>query len=112
MELLKKGLQLNIELPIEQYWNDLIIETEQAIRKLEPKSQDAYRLMAAKKLNKLKKNSVNHNIHAKRLTHIAYNIKQKLHTGQAMITKVVITFILHTVTTWAKLKTAHHETNL
>ena len=42
--------------------------------------------MAAKKLNKLK-NSVNHNIHAKRLTHIAYNIKQKLHTGQAMITK-------------------------
>ena len=66
MELLNKGLQLNIELPIEQYWNDLIIETEQAIRKLEPKSQDAYRLMAAKKLNKLK-NSVNHNIHAKRL---------------------------------------------
>ena len=24
---------------------------------------------------------------------------------------IVITFILHTVTTWAKLKTTHHETN-
>ena len=35
MELLNKGFELNIELPIEQYWNDLIIETEQAIRKLE-----------------------------------------------------------------------------
>ena len=53
MELLNAGLQHSIEQPIKHFWNDLIIETKQAIRKLEPKSQEAYRLIAAKKLKQL-----------------------------------------------------------
>ena len=35
MELLNTGMQHIIEKPMEHYWNDLIIETEQAIKKLE-----------------------------------------------------------------------------
>ena len=43
MSLLNKGLQHSIENPLEKYWTDLIMETEQAIRMLEPKLQSPYR---------------------------------------------------------------------
>ena len=87
MELLNTGLQLSIEQPLKHFWNELIIETEQAIRKLEPKSQDAYRLIATKKLKQIKHSKSHNNVHAKRQSHIADNIKQKLLIGKAMITK-------------------------
>jgi len=48
MSLLNKGLQHNIEKPLEKYWTGLIMETEQAIRMLEPKMQSAYRILATK----------------------------------------------------------------
>jgi hypothetical protein len=57
MELLNTGMQHSIEKPIEQYWNDLIIETKQAIRKRETKAQDAYRIMATKKLEQMRHSS-------------------------------------------------------
>jgi hypothetical protein len=87
MELLNTGMQHSIEKPIEQYWNDLIIETEQAIRKLETKAQDAYRIMATKKLVQMRHSSNQNNIYAKRQTHILRNIKNKLNKGNAMITR-------------------------
>ena len=86
MELLNTELQLSIEQPLKHFWNELIIETEQAIRKLEPKSQDAYRVIATKKLEQLK-HSKSHNVSAKRQSHIVDNIKQKLLIGKAMINK-------------------------
>ena len=78
MELLNTGIQHSIEQPMKQYWNDLIIETEQAIRKLEPKPQEAYRLIATKNLKQIKHFENHNNIYAKRQSHIADNIKQKL----------------------------------
>jgi hypothetical protein len=47
--LLDKGLQHSIEKPTHIYWDDLIMDTEQAIRKLEPQLQEPYRILAAKK---------------------------------------------------------------
>ena len=87
MELLNTGIQHSIEQPMKQYWNDLIIEAEQAIRKLEPKSQEAYILIATKKLKQIKHFQNHNNIYAKRQSHIADNIKQKLQIGKAMITR-------------------------
>ena len=52
--LIDKGVQYSIEKPIGIYWNDIIIDTEQAIKKLEPRLQEAYRIIAAQKLNKMK----------------------------------------------------------
>ena len=46
MELLNTGMKHSIEQPLNHYWNDLIIETEQAIKKLEPKTQEVYRIIA------------------------------------------------------------------
>ena len=36
-----------------KYWTNLIVETEGAIRLLDAKIQDAFRLMAAKKLKQI-----------------------------------------------------------
>ena len=47
-------MQYSIENPIGIYWNEIIIDTEQAIKKLEPRLQEAYRIIAAQKLNKMK----------------------------------------------------------
>jgi hypothetical protein len=69
MEQLNAGMQHSIEKPIEQYWNDLIIETEQAIRKLETRAQDAYRIMATKKLEQMRHSSNLNDTYPKRQTH-------------------------------------------
>ena len=49
ISLLNQGLQHIIEKPLDKYWIDLIMEMEQAIRKLDTKMQDPYRILAAKK---------------------------------------------------------------
>jgi len=58
------------------YWNDRIIETEHAIKILEPKTQEAYRIIASKKLKQIKNSENHNNIYAKRQSHIPSNIKQ------------------------------------
>ena len=67
LELLDMGLQYNIQHTNKTNWTNLVIETEQAIRLMEPRNQDAYRILATKKLN-------NYNI---TLTTAAQNIKGK-----------------------------------
>ena len=49
------------------------------------KTQEAYRIIASKKLEQVKNSENHNNIYAKRQSHIAGNIKQKLQTGKAMI---------------------------
>ena len=80
-------MQYSIKRPIEQYWNDVIIETEQAIKKLEPRLQETYRIIAAKKLKKIKNSTHQKNNQAQRQNYILNNIKRKLRQGNAMITK-------------------------
>ena len=80
-------MQYSIKRPIEQYWNDVIIETEQAIKKLEPRLQETYRIIAAKKLKQTKNSTHQKNNQAQRQNYILNNIKRKLRQGNAMITK-------------------------
>ena len=85
--LLDHGMQHSIEIPLEKFWNDLIIQTDRAVRKFEPKLQEAYRTIAAKKLKQIKNSSHPYNNQAKRQTYILNNIKNKLKQGHAMIIK-------------------------
>jgi hypothetical protein len=55
MELINNSLQYRIEKPIEKYWNYLIMETEQAIGKLDVK------ILATKKLKQINVSSSQHN---------------------------------------------------
>jgi hypothetical protein len=64
------GLQHSIEKPLNIYWNDLIIETEQAIKKLDTKLQAPYRILAAKKLKQINTTGNQQNILAKRQAYI------------------------------------------
>ena len=56
LELLDMGLQYNIQQTSKTNWTNLVIETEQAIRLMEPRNQDAYRILATKKLKQLQHN--------------------------------------------------------
>ena len=58
-ELLDLGMRHNIQQTIEAYWTNLILETEHPIRLLDPRIQDAYRLMATRKLKQIR--NTNHN---------------------------------------------------
>jgi hypothetical protein len=46
MDLLDVGLQYSIEKPLNEIWNDMIIETEIAIRKQDTRLQNPYRILA------------------------------------------------------------------
>ena len=46
MDLLDMGLQYSIEKPLNEIWNDMITETEIAIRKLDTRLQNPYRILA------------------------------------------------------------------
>jgi len=48
-KLLDQGTQYGIPQPTETQWTTLVLKTEQAIKLLDPKIQDAYRFMTAKK---------------------------------------------------------------
>ena len=46
--LLDLGAQHSVQQPLKSYWNNLIVETERAIRLLDTRVQDAFRHMATK----------------------------------------------------------------
>jgi hypothetical protein len=66
MMLLNNGLQHSIEKPLEKYWTELIMDTELAIRKLDPKMQGPFRILATRKLKQIKASNNQNNIEAKR----------------------------------------------
>jgi hypothetical protein len=85
--LLDLGLQHSIQMPIEKYWTNLILETEKAISLLETKEQHAFRIMATKKLKQIYNSNHNsYNTH-KRQQHILRNIKHKLMNENAIVTQ-------------------------
>jgi len=87
MSILDMGLQYSIEKPLNVIWNDMIIETEIAIRKLDTRLQNTYRILAAKKLSQINNTMTPHNIQAKRHNHVLRNIQTKLTQNNAIITK-------------------------
>jgi hypothetical protein len=86
-ELLDLGLQYNIQQPLKSCWINLIIEIEQAIRLLDTKLEDAFCLMATKKLKQIQNTNLNSNYIHKRQRHIARNIHYKISTNNAIITQ-------------------------
>jgi hypothetical protein len=85
--LLNKGLQHSIEKPVGKYWDNLIIETEQAIRKLDIRMQAPFRMLANKKLKQISATSSEHNTAAKRQSYILKSITSKLKEENATIVK-------------------------
>ena len=63
------------------------METEQAIRQLEVKMQDAYSILAPKKLKQLQYTLNNRSTTQKRLTSLAKNIHNKIKQNSAVITQ-------------------------
>ena len=53
MALLNHGLQHSIEKPLKTCWTNLKIETEQAIKLLDTKMQNPFRILATKKLKQI-----------------------------------------------------------
>ena len=68
-------------------WTNLVVETEQAIRLVETRSQEAYYILAAKKLKQLQHSLNNDNTTYKRHIYLTKNIQQKIKVNNAMITQ-------------------------
>jgi hypothetical protein len=80
-ELLNHGLQYSIEKPAATYITNLTIEAKRAIRLLDTKIQDAYRILTAKKLNQIL-NFNNHNALHKRQLYILKKTETKTCNGK------------------------------
>jgi len=64
-----------------------VVETEQAIRQLETKMQQAYRILATKKLKQIHYTLNKSNTVHERQTYLVKNIHQKIKQNNAMITQ-------------------------
>jgi hypothetical protein len=83
---LKLGPQYAIEKNPKQYINELIIDTENAIRHLQNNTQNAFRYMAAKKIKQIKESN-RHNTMHKRYQHNINQVKKILQHNNLTIAK-------------------------
>jgi len=72
--------------PTKTNWENLVIETERAIKLLDDKLQNPFRIIAAKKLKQLR-NTNHHNATHKRQLHVLKQINQRITNNNAMITR-------------------------
>jgi hypothetical protein len=72
IQTLSLGPNYAIEMEPKQCINALIVETENAIRQLEPKIQDVYRHLAAKQIRHIMKNNRHNMLHKRQ----KYNLNQ------------------------------------
>jgi hypothetical protein len=87
MALLNHGLQHSIQKPLKTYRINLIIETEQAIKLLDVKMQNPFRIFAAIKLKKIFNSNSHYNAIQKRQAYIMKNLNHRLVTENAVIVK-------------------------
>jgi len=80
-------MQYSIENPLKTYWNNLLVETERAIKLLDIKLQNPFRTMAAKKLKQIYESENFHKATRKRQLHtsIVKKMNQTLVTENAII---------------------------
>jgi len=88
MHLLKYGLNYSIERPISSYIASLTAETERAIRLLDVKIQNIYRIMTTNKLKQIINAKGQNNVLQKRQLHVMKELSKKLTTKNAIITQV------------------------
>ena len=85
-QLIKYGLNYNIERPTSTYIANLITKTEQAIRLLDTKMQNTYYFLATNKLKQI--NSTNQtNVLQKRQLYVLKRLNKKLITENAIVTQ-------------------------
>ena len=85
-KLLDLGLQYSMEKPMKTAWENLVIESERAIKLLDEKLQNPFCIMVAKKLKQLH-NTKQQNATHKRQWHVLKQINLKLTNNSAMIAK-------------------------
>ena len=68
MQLLKYGLNYSIERPVSSYIANLTAETERAIRLLDVKMQNTYRIMSTNKLKQIINSKGQNNVLQKKTT--------------------------------------------
>ena len=85
INLLNQGLQHSIEKPLKSYWTNLIMETERAIKLLDAKLQNPFRILAAKKLKQIFNSDNQKGGKQKRQAYIIKGISRKLAEENAMI---------------------------
>jgi len=78
IQLIKYGMKYSIERPTTTYIDNLIAETEQAIRLLDTSIQNTYRFLAAKKLKQIINTPSFTNVLHKRQVYILKAVNQKL----------------------------------
>ena len=76
-DLLHYGVPYSIEKPLKTYWNNLLVETERAIKLLDIKLQNPFRTMAAKKLKQIYDSEHLHKATQKRQLCIVKKLNQK-----------------------------------
>jgi hypothetical protein len=84
INLLHHGLQNSIGKPLKTYWTNLIMETDRAIKLLDPKLHYPYRILAAKKIQQIASSSNQKRANQKRQAHILKGINSKLAADKAM----------------------------
>lgn len=85
-QVLEMGLNYAFEKPVKHFIEDLIMDTECAIKQLDIKEQNIYRHLASKKLKQLQNTSKSNTLHKRQF----YNLKQirtKLTQNNLIITK-------------------------
>ena len=85
-EILSLGPKCAIEQEPKRYINDLIIDTENAIRTLDPKIQNTYRHLATKQI-KWTSNNNRGNMLNKRYQYCLNNLKKTLQNNNATVVK-------------------------
>jgi hypothetical protein len=85
-KILELGLNYGFKKPVKQFLQDLIIDTEDAIRKLNTNERDGYRLLAHKKLKQIQNSNTTNGLH-KRQIYIAKQLRTKLIHNNLMVTK-------------------------
>jgi hypothetical protein len=86
MEILELGLNYAYTKPTHHFLHDLVIDTENAIKRLNKNEQDGYRLIAYKKLKQIQNSNTTNALH-KRQLYIAKKIRTKLKQNNLIITK-------------------------
>jgi hypothetical protein len=85
MQLPKYGLNYSIERPASTYAANLIAETERAIRLLDIKVQNTYRIMATKKLKQIINSTSQSNVLQKRQLYVLKGLNKKLSAENAIV---------------------------
>jgi hypothetical protein len=79
----------SIENKLKTYWNNLLVETERAIKLLDIKLQNPFRTMAAKKLKQIHDSENLHKATEKRQLYIIKKLNQKLVTEKGKTIAII-----------------------